>query len=159
MAQLATRDSEEALDLVQESMLTLVKRYADRGEAEWPALFHRILQNRIRDWYRRQKVKAKLFGWITARDDDDPMDVEQFADGSMADPGARLANDQMGQELQQALQQLPLRQQQVFLLRILEGMDVKQTAQAMGISPGSVKTHFSRAVHTLRDRLKDYGYE
>lgn len=159
MAQLATRDTEEALDLVQDSMLTLAKRYADRDESEWPALFHRILQNRIRDWYRRQKVKSKLFGWLTSHDDDEAPAVEQYADGNMADPGAQLANSEMGQELQQALLQLPFRQQQVFLLRILEGMDVKQTAQAMGISTGSVKTHFSRAIHTLREKLEDYGYE
>ena len=154
MAQIATSHSDEALDIVQDAMLTLVKRYASKPETEWGPLFHRILQNRIRDWYRRQKVRHYLSGWFGSNDEDDP--VQTLAAADNRGPVAQLNNAAMLEQLEQALQALPLRQQQTFLLRVWEGLDVNETASAMGISNGSVKTHYSRAVHALREKLGDY---
>lgn len=152
MAQIATRHSDDALDIVQDAMLTLVNRYAGKPETEWGPLFHRIMQNRIRDWYRRQKVRHYLTSWFS--DDDDP--VQTLAAAENRGPVAQVNNAAMIEQLEQALQSLPLRQQQTFLLRVWEGLDVKETASAMGISGGSVKTHYSRAVHSLRKKLGDY---
>ena len=157
MAQIATANDDEALDLVQDAMLKLVQKYGDRTEAEWGPLFHCILQSRIRDWYRRTRVRNRLreffHGSQDQEDGEDPL--EQVPDRAALSPDDDLQRKRACAELEVALRALPLRQQQAFLLRIWEELDVAQTAQAMGCSEGSVKTHYSRAVHTLRERLGD----
>lgn len=157
MAEVATGNREDALEIVQEAMLKLVQRYANREEAEWGPLFHRILQNGIRDWYRRSKIRNQVLGWLGRRQDDDQDDPIQTApDVARPGPGESAANRDAMVELTTALHALPLRQQQAFLLRAWEGLNVAETAQAMKCSAGSVKTHYSRALKTLRTQLKDY---
>lgn len=160
IAWFATGNREDALDLVQEAMLKLVQRYARREPAEWPALFHTILQSRIRDWYRREKVRARLRGWFGSSgedEDDDPL--EAVPGDPREEPLRQLANAQSLQAVERAVRALPLRQQQAFLLRAWEGLDTAQTARAMGISEGSVKTHYFRAVQTLREKLEEHWHE
>ncbi len=158
MAEIATGNREDALDIVQDAMCKLVQNYAVRDESEWGPLFQRILQSKIRDWYRRSKVRNRLRVWFGRKDE---AEDEADAVGALADSHAPSLEQkvQSGQAmacLEQALGELPLRQQQVCMLRIWEGMDVAQTAQAMGCSQGSVKTHYSRAVHKLRELLGEH---
>lgn len=155
MAFIATGNPDEALDIVQDAMLTLVKRYAQRDQQEWGPLFTRIVQNRIRDWYRREKVRTKWRAWIS-KDEDEHQFIENLPDSGGNDPLRQIANANITKEVEQGLRALPLRQQQVFLLRAWEGLDVNETARALGISDGSVKTHYSRAVHRLREILGDH---
>ena len=154
MALIATSRHEDALDIVQEAMFTLAKSYAEKSSEEWPALFFRILQNKIRDTYRRQSVISKLFFWQNSLTDHDEELFTHDADDSQQEPSGFMQNQQLGTDIDQALKQLPLRQQQTFLLRTWEGMSVKQTAEVMQISEGSVKTHHSRAMDALRQSLK-----
>lgn len=155
MAQIATGRDEEAHDLVQESMLKLVEQYGKRNETEWGPLFHRILQSKIRDWYRRTKVRNRWRRWFSGNEDgedtDDPL--ESIADPAAPSVERQLQTKQAAAALDEALRTLPLRQQQAFLLRAWEELDVAQTAAAMGCSEGSVKTHYFRAVQTLRKLL------
>ncbi len=153
MARIATGNEDDALDIVQEAMLTLAQRYAARSEAEWAPLFQRILQNRIRDWYRRSKVRNRFRVWFK-RDEDDDDPLENHPDPIPDEPLQQLETEQFGEALEKALGELPNRQQQAFLLRVWEGLSVEETAAAMGVSAGSVKTHYSRAVHTLREKLE-----
>ena len=155
MAQIATGNPDEALDIVQDAMLTLVQRYAQRSEEEWGPLFTRIVQNRIRDWYRREKVRAKWRVWF-GKDEDEQQAIENLPDGGRNDPVREIINANISEDLEQGLRSLPLRQQQVFLLRVWEGLGVNETAKALGISSGSVKTHYSRAVHRLREVLGEH---
>lgn len=146
------------MDLVQDAMLRLVQHYRAKPEAEWAPLFHRILQSRILDWHRRATVRNRVRQWFgrhnEAEQDEDPL--EQVADPLGDNPARTAANRQAMIALDDALRALPLRQQQAFLLRAWEGLDTTETAQAMGCSEGSVKTHYSRAVHSLRVRLGDH---
>ncbi|MBF8269097.1 MAG: putative RNA polymerase sigma-E factor [Gammaproteobacteria bacterium] len=136
-------------------MFKLVEKYAGRPDAEWGPLFHRILQSRIQDWHRRTSVRDRFRGWLGLTDEDeDPM--QQVVDERDGDPEHVLQTQRGIAELEQLLHTLPVRQQQAFLLRTLEGLDVSDTARAMACSEGSVKTHYFRAVHTLRDKLGEH---
>lgn len=157
MARFAVKDTEDALDIVQDTMLTLVRRYGERPREEWRPLFFRILESRIGDFHRRTSVRRRLFGWLgTAPDADGEDALEQAPDPGVADPSARAALDGTVSALDEALAALPGRQRQAFLLRSVEGLSVADTARAMGCSEGSVKTHHSRAVAALREALQDH---
>ena len=158
MALFATGRREDALDIVQDAMMKLVKRYARRDQSEWTALFIRIVQNAITDWHRREGIRRRWRHWFTRNtaqdDEEDPL--YQIAQTGTHQPQDKVNQEAAMHKLDEALRALPLRQQQVFLLRQWEELDVAQTAAAMGISEGSVKTHYSRAVHRLREQLEDY---
>jgi len=154
IARIALRNDDDALDAVQDAMLKLAHNYARRPSEEWPPLFYRILQNRIRDGQRRRQVRNRIFAWLPAFADSEH--DSELQDTVPADvPGApeQLMADEAMQLLERSVAQLPQRQQEAFMLRNFEGLDVAQTANAMGCSEGSVKTHYSRAVHTLREKL------
>ena len=156
MAQVALRDPDDAMDVVQDAMLKLARNYAARPSAEWRPLFYRILENGIRDLQRRRSVRKRFMAWMPSAKQDpdneaqDPL--ENVADASPPVPEV-LMRDQAMLKLETSLQALPARQRQAFMLRNFEGLDVAGTATAMGCSEGSVKTHYSRAVHTLREQL------
>jgi len=155
-AEFATKQTEEALDIVQETMLAFVSRYANKPKGEWPALFHRILQNQIRDWYRRSTVRSRWRGWFSGDADEHQQQLQNQPAKQSVEPIKQLAAADIGEGLVNALKQLPNRQQQAFLLRVWEGFSVKETAQSMGCSDGSVKTHLSRATARMRELLEDY---
>ena len=156
IAQAALRHEDDALDAVQDAMLQLARAYAHRPAQEWKPLFYRILENRIRDMQRRRTVRGRVIAWLPLRggeDDEEEHDPIAQAPSSEPQPPRRLELDEAMGALEKALAALPRRQQQAFMLRTLEGLDVAQTAAAMGCSEGSVKTHYFRALQTLRAQL------
>lgn len=160
MAHIATSNVDDALDIVQDAMMILASKYADRNPAEWPPLFHRILQNKIRDWYRKQKVRNIFHNWFSSEDEEGEEDhIQTIADDTVHDPVRKISGEKAIGKLEEALKTLPIRQQQTFLLRAWECMDVKQTADVMGITTGSVKTHYSRALQALKKQLDEADYE
>ena len=158
IAEISIRDRDEAMDLVQEAMIKLVRKYADRPDAEWTPLFYRILQNGVRDWHRRQAVRNRVMVWFgrSTRDDYDVDPVAQAPDPAGRTPDESLESQEAMATLEVAVAALPRRQREAFMLRTFEGLDVAGTAVAMGCSEGSVKTHYSRAVHTLRETLGEH---
>lgn len=161
----AVRDDHAALDIVQDAMLKLAEKYSQRPASEYPMLFQRILQNTMRDYWRRQKVRnlwtTLLSSFSGGNDDDDEHDPLETLMGDSEDdsqdPFAQLERSQTIAIIELALQKLPTRQRQAFVLRYWEDMDVAETATVMGCSEGSVKTHCSRAVHALALILEKQG--
>ncbi len=153
MAELATRQREDAIELVQDAMFGFARHYAGHAADEWSPLFWRVLDSRIHDWHRRQRVRGRWLAWFE-RDDDEDDAIGAAPDPAEPGPLARLADGEATAALETALQALPLRQRQAFLLRMWEGLDVAATATAMRCSEGSVKTHLSRALANLRTRLE-----
>lgn len=160
IAALSLRDRDEAFDVVQDAMIKLVRRYAGRPSAEWPPLFYRILQNRIRDVQRRRAVRSRVLSFFGGTPEEDEYDPIVAAPGPRSeDPLERATAGDALQALEQALGTLPARQREAFVLRNFEGLDVAQTAAAMSCTEGSVKTHYSRAVHRLRELMAAHGEE
>ena len=130
------------------------------AEREWRPLFYRILQNRIRDVQRRRSVRSRVlsfFGGIDERG-------RTIRSSRRRRRRRRIRCDQLVQgtpcrRSSTRSATLPARQREAFTLRTFEGLDVAQTAEAMGCTEGSVKTHYSRAVHRLRELLEEHGEE
>jgi len=159
IALMNVRDRDEALDIVQDSMIRLVRRYSRRPSEEWRPLFYRILQNRIRDVQRRRSVRSRVLSFFGGVESEE-YDPVVAAPGPEADnPLDQLVAHDAMRALEQALLMLPQRQREAFTMRTFEGLDVAQTAQAMSCTEGSVKTHYSRAVHRLRELLREHGEE
>lgn len=160
IALFAVSDSDNALDIVQDSMLDFVRLYRDKPQEEWAPLFFRVLNSRISDAHRRRSVRSRVWSWFSRDSDADAEDPIQTAmDPSGENPLLLLERKVLGAALEQAVGSLPLRQQQAFLLRAWEGLDVAATAFAMQCSQGSVKTHYFRAIQGLKEKLKEYDHE
>jgi RNA polymerase sigma-70 factor (ECF subfamily) len=160
----AVRNEESALDIVQDAMMKLAEKYGDRPAGELPMLFQRIIQNTIRDFYRRSKVRSlwtTLLSALSPSDDEDYDPLESIAVESSSytpnTPDGQLEQSQILVLIENEIKLLPARQREAFLMRYWEDMDVAETATAMGCSEGSVKTHCSRATHTLAAALKAKG--
>ncbi|GLQ92225.1 RNA polymerase sigma factor [Dyella acidisoli] len=157
MAELHLGNREDALDAVQDAMLRLVKHYRTKPAEEWTPLFWGILRRRIVDLQRRRKVRSIVVGWLGGGHDDDgdELPVWEPADNG-PDPLEKLHGEQSYADVAAAVRRLPQRQREAFTFRVLEGLDVAETAHAMGCSEGSVKTHLSRAMQHLREHLEEW---
>ncbi len=158
IACVALRDHAEAQDAVQDAMIRLVQSYGQRPEEQWRPLFYRILKNRITDTQRRLKVRNAVMAWWPGResgeDAPDPLDTAVDPDGA---PDEALEGEELLARIEEVLAGLSRRQREAFLLRNFEGLDVAQTAVAMGCSEGSVKTHYFRALQTLQQALGEWN--
>ena len=161
----AVRDDDAALDIVQDAMIRLAGKYADRPAAEWPMLFQRILSNATMDWFRHQKVRRGVlvqFSELESSSGDPDFDLLETLEAMSTSEGTESSADaaartQTLEIIEVEVGKLPGRQREAFLMRYWEEMDVAETATAMGCSEGSVKTHCSRAVHALAKALRIRG--
>lgn len=159
-AQIATGNTDDAMDIVQDAMVSLINKYSNKQAQDWELLFHKILSNRIMDWHRRATIRKRFGAWLTSGDKDDyqdsskAMEQAEFEDINMPSPETQLQTGQSMAILEKALQELPLKQQQVFLLRAWEGLSEKETSVAMSCSVGTIKSHYARARTFLKNKLE-----
>lgn len=159
MALFATKNHDDALDIVQDAMFTFVTHYAKEIEGVWKSLFYRVLESKILDWHRRQSVRNRFRLWMDASSSDDESNEDNLLEQLAVDmntPELSLSNQAFIQCLNATLDRLPIRQQQVFMLRIWEGLDIRETAIAMQCSESSVKTHYARALEKCREQLQEF---
>lgn len=158
IARVATRNDDDALELVQEAMTRLVKSYRNADEKEWKPLFYRILENCLTDWHRQQQRQRRWFlvpSWKKDDEEDEPTEPEGMAPEQF-EPDQTLHRQRLQEAMLGKLESLPMQQQQCFLLRCWEGLSVRETAEALGISEGSVKTHLFRARQKLNETGDQY---
>tara|TARA_A100000164_G_C21854563_1_gene746787 strand:+ start:249 stop:848 length:600 start_codon:yes stop_codon:yes gene_type:complete len=154
------RDLEESKDIVQDAMISLATKYANRPSIELPPLFYRILFNKIKDWHRKNTIRRKVISFFNfSGDDGDEIDmIESFGNESLS-PVKVKQSEELATIIQDGLEKLPDRQKEAFILRNFEGMSVKDTSIAMRCSEGSVKTHYFRAMKKLKSILDEYEEE
>ena len=146
IAHLSVPCGDTAADIVQDVMISFHRRYASKPSSQWRALFYRCLHNRIADHFRRRRSRMSLLDRLRG-EDETPRESPERAS----------TIGEFGDALDQALHELPERQRQVFLLRAWQGLSVEETALALSISGGSVKTHLYRANEKLRDALQEFA--
>ena len=155
IAEMSTKNREDALDIVQDAMMQLVRKYSDKPAEQWAPLFYRILNNRIMDLHRRNTTQGRWRVWLSGRNEEDEFnDPIQELSSDELDPSEMSDLQDSVEQVNDVIQQLSIRQRQAFLLRAWEGMDVAETARVMKCSEGSVKTHYSRAMKYLRENLE-----
>ena len=162
----AVRNEENALDIVQDAMLSLVQSYSEKPAAEWPMLFTRILQNAIHNHFRRSKVRdywtPTFSEFDHSTEDEASFDILESLlarnpDNQTVSAEETVSREEMLNLIDELIKKLPDRQREAFLLRYWEDLSVTETAEAMGCSEGSVKTHCSRAAHSLAKALRELG--
>ncbi len=156
MANIATLNSQDALDIVQDTMEKMVRKYSDKQPQEWPPIFYRILHNCIMDFHRKKKFRNLFFFWQqhSPEEDSDNDENDRFIGYEQSCPEQLLSKSENIETMLTAIESLPKKQQQCFLLRCWQGFSVAKTAEIMECSQGTIKTHYSRAVAKLKGQLE-----
>ncbi|PCJ40247.1 MAG: RNA polymerase sigma factor [SAR86 cluster bacterium] len=153
-AQIATGNADDALDIVQDAMVSLINKYANKETQDWELLFHKILTSRIMDWHRRTAIRKRFGTWLSSNDKELELEEPEFEDLNARSPEELMQTSQSIAMLEAALHELSPKQQQVFLLRAWEGLSEKETSVAMSCSVGTIKSHYARARSFLKNKLE-----
>ncbi len=151
-AEISLRNRDDALDAVQDAMIKMLG-YRERPAGEWTPLFWSILRNRIIDMQRRGIFRMR---WLAPNNEHEDGSTIDWADENLPGPSRSHDSHEAWTRISAALRNLPRRQREAFTLRVLEELDVADTAKAMGCSEGSVKTHLSRARAALQVQLEEF---
>ena len=134
------RDSSEVLDVTQEAFVHAFVAF-DRfdGRSQPFTWMYRIAVNRVKDYHRRQKFRS-LFSLLN--DNDNEEDAQAEPPGERNDePIDAIVRKEFWQKVQTMLGQLSKMEQEVFLLRFLDELGIKEIAEVLHKSESTVKTH------------------
>lgn len=152
IAKMSLKNEDDALDVVQDVMIKFVEKYSNKEISLWPALFYRMLQNRITDFHRSHSKRKSLFHFFSSEENGNTIDQE-LQDNNITALQKMDFSNQI-ESIESSLNELPTRQMQAFICRIWEGLSVAETAKSMKCSQGSVKTHLFRALQYIRTKIE-----
>lgn len=152
LARSILRDDAEAEDVVQESWVRAFGALDSfRGESAFATWLTRIALNEALGRKRKQRPTVD---WETYGENRSQAEILQFPVSAMAiDPERRMAQSEIRQVLERSIDELPDGFRSVFVARVVEGMDVEETATLFGLKPETVKTRLHRARTMLREAL------
>lgn len=152
-----TENPEDASDLTQNTFLRAFRAIKGfRGESELKTWLYRIAvnesHNRFRWWRRRRRD-------VTISLDDSIGDTDRTVSDTLADSSVTPEDAALGHEREQALKaallDIPVIYREAVVLRDIEGLSYEETAIALQVGIGTVKSRISRGRDELRRRLKD----
>ncbi len=146
-------DRDEALDLSQEVFLRVFRTiHRFRGQSSLRTWIYRIAlnqaRNRHRFWRRRHRGDQVSLDQHIA-------DHGELRSNGESGPDRLLAQKQLAERLQHALDDLPFDQRSVVVLREIDGLSYEEIAFSLGVAVGTVKSRLTRARHALRQQLRD----
>ena len=141
---------DDAEDVLHEAFARFLKSYANRAVINPLALMGRVAMNIIRDGARSEAFRRRLLGG----------EIEPICSAPPPpDPEASLAGRQGMRQLRDAIDRLPTRCREVFLLHRVEGLPQAEVARILGISRSAVEKQLMRANGRLRVELAGWGID
>ena len=148
-------DPSDAEDILQEVFYELMEAYRLMKPIEQVgAWLFRVARNRITDLFRKRKLEASTNDPIVA-EDGELLTVEDLLPSRDAGPEAAYARTVLLEELEDALEELPDEQREVFLAHEIEGRSFKDLAVETGLSVNTLLSRKHYAVIHLRERLRE----
>ena len=136
---------EDARDIAQEAFVKAYENLSSfGGQSRFYTWFYRILINTCKDFLRKKKLRQSFSFWFGREEEEDLDPAANVADPSR-NASEELQNRELGASILRAVETLPARQKSAFILRYLEGMDLSEIAETLGIGTGAVKAHLWQA--------------
>jgi len=146
-------DAADAEDILQDVFFELAESYrAVQPVGQVGAWLFRVARNRITDFFR--KTRPQALEDAIAAGDDDASSVEELLPSADAGPEAAYARNVLLEELDAALNELPIEQREVFIAHEIEGVSFKELAARTGAGVNTLLSRKRYAVLFLRERLQ-----
>lgn len=147
-------EQEEAEDIYQDVMFELTNAYRMMQPIEkMAAWLYRVARNKITDKYRKKKPD-RLQDKVVYRDDEDHLYLEDLLKSSAESPDKDFDQALIHQALEEALDELPSEQREVFIKHELEGLSFNEIAEESGVAVNTLLSRKRYAVLHLREKLR-----
>lgn len=142
------KDSFEADDAAQEVLVKAIEKMGKfRGEASLKTWLYTITSNHVRNLLRKKKLKT----FFSIGDDQSFIQLESRE----KDPHNKMVNTQLAIKIQEALDSLPEKQRETFILRYYDEMSYEEISKILGTSIGGLKANYYHATKKMAQFLKD----